>query len=153
MKHILVESIDKETVIIGFINSSNELEYTIYKAFDGGVIDSDNTDLGSLLAAEEGLTDYIDYDLVMKQYKVGDFVTFYEGFEIAGDFVAHLDNEWEKAYKTCDVTKQMLEELDMWEDNQIASIDEDGDFKFEDFGYTWPIEVIKGLAEDQRKED
>jgi hypothetical protein len=87
------------------------------------------------------------------EYKEGDFVTFYESFEIVGDFIDDLDDDFEVPFANCDVTKPMLEELDNWEDNQIASIDEDGDFKFEDFPYTWPIEVIKGLAEDQRLEE
>lgn len=86
-------------------------------------------------------------------YKVGDFVTFYESFEIAEDYLDELDDDFEVAFKTCDVTKEMLEELDAWEDNQIKSIDEDGDIKFEDIPYTWPVDVIRDLAEDQRLED
>lgn len=83
-------------------------------------------------------------------YKVGDFVTFYESFEIAEDYISNLPEDWELAFSTCDITKPMLSELDKWEDNQIASIDEDGDIKFEDIPWTWPVEVIKGLSKDQR---
>ena len=31
-----------DTTVVGFINSNNELEYTTYKAFDGGIIELDN---------------------------------------------------------------------------------------------------------------
>ena len=89
----------------------------------------------------------------MSTYKVGDFVTFMESYEIAGDYLDNLEDDFEIPFKTCDVTKSMLEELDQWEDNQIDSIDEDGDFKFEDFPYTWPIEVIKGLSANQREDN
>jgi hypothetical protein len=46
-----------DTVVVGFINSSNELEYTEYKAYDGGFIELDSTktytkeDLIKLLAS------------------------------------------------------------------------------------------------------
>lgn len=84
----------------------------------------------------------------MATYNVGDFVTFYESFEIAGDFIENLpdDPEWELPFSTCDINKEMLIELDKWFDNQIASIDEEGDYKFEDFPYTWPEEIIKGCS-------
>jgi len=82
----------------------------------------------------------------MAKYKVGDFVSFYESFEIAGKYLDDLPDDWEEAYATCDVNKSMLEELDTWEDNQIASIDEDGDYEFEDIPWTWPKAVIKGYA-------
>ena len=63
-----------------------------------------------------------------------------------------MDEEGDYPFEFCDVTPHMLEMIDEWEDNQIASIDEDGDYKFEDFPYTWPKEVIRGLADDQREE-
>ncbi len=88
--------------------------------------------------------------IISKTYKVGDFVTFYKSFEIAGEHLHNLDDDWEAPFANCDVLKEMLVELDKWDDNQIASIDSDGDFKFKDFPYTWPIEIIKGLSEDQR---
>jgi len=31
-----------ETTVVGFINSNSELEYTEYKAYDGGFIELDN---------------------------------------------------------------------------------------------------------------
>jgi hypothetical protein len=31
-----------DTMVVGFINSSGELEYTEYKAYDGGFIELDN---------------------------------------------------------------------------------------------------------------
>ncbi|MBA3025689.1 MAG: hypothetical protein FP820_04680 [Sulfurimonas sp.] len=40
MDNIVIEADD--IVIIGFINSKSELEYTQYKAFDGGVVELDN---------------------------------------------------------------------------------------------------------------
>ncbi len=33
-----------ETAVVGFINSNLELEYTEYKAYDGGFIELDNID-------------------------------------------------------------------------------------------------------------
>ncbi|MCX6053026.1 MAG: hypothetical protein NTZ60_11035 [Campylobacterales bacterium] len=40
MDNIVIEVDD--TVIIGFINSKSELEYTQYKACDGGVVELEN---------------------------------------------------------------------------------------------------------------
>ena len=62
-------------------------------------------------------------------YKVGDFVTFYESYEIREK--ARLDENGDYVFEFCDVSEQM----------------------FEDFPWTWPIEVIRGLAEDQRRTD
>lgn len=86
-------------------------------------------------------------------YKVGDFVDLHDSSALTSETVVLLPDDFELPYKTCDVTLPMLLELNRWEDNQIASIDSDGDFKFEDIPYTWPIEVIKGLSKDQRLED
>lgn len=83
-------------------------------------------------------------------YKVGDYVTFYDSMQIKQ--MAEEDCNGDYPFESCDVTPAMLEIIDGWEDNQIASIDEDGDIKFEDFPYTWPVEVISGSAEDQREE-
>ena len=85
-------------------------------------------------------------------YKAGDFVTFYESFEIAGKYIEDMHDEEEIAFETVDVTKDMLIGLDKWYDNEIAAIDEDGDYKFEDFPWTWPVEVIKGLSDRKNNE-
>lgn len=84
-------------------------------------------------------------------YKVGDFVTFYESFEISGEFLDDMDEEAEVVFENCTVTKPMLTELDEWYDNQVASTDEYGNFEFEDFPCTWPVEVIKGHSPDYTK--
>ena len=48
---ILVASdLEPGKIIIGFKNSSGELEYTIYEAKDGGVITNPSTDLPQELA-------------------------------------------------------------------------------------------------------
>jgi len=86
---------------------------------------------------------------MMSKYKVGDFVTFYEADEIRHE-ATREDENGDYVFKTCDVSDVMLDEIDRWYDNEIASIDEDGDYKFSDFGWTWPVEVIRGMSEDQR---
>ena len=68
MKHILVTGINDDTLAIGFINSRNELEYTMYKAIDGGIVTGDKSDykddfLASLLALETVKHPYMDYTL------------------------------------------------------------------------------------------
>ena len=63
MSNILVESIDKEIIVIGFINSSGETEYTKYKAVDGGCIGDPDCAIGSVLAAETNIIEYQDYEL------------------------------------------------------------------------------------------
>ena len=45
-------------------------------------------------------------------------------------------------FKSCDVLKEMLNELYKCDTQEIESIDADGDIKFVDIGYTWPKEVI-----------
>lgn len=50
-------SYDENKVLIGFINSDGELEYTIYVAEDGGVLETSDT-----LNAFEALADSEDID-------------------------------------------------------------------------------------------
>jgi len=58
---------DEDTVVLGFINSSGEVEYTIYHRGDGGTIEiEDETNLdsiGAILAEEADITEYQDYTL------------------------------------------------------------------------------------------
>ena len=54
-------------------------------------------------------------------------------FECVGDFLS---------FNTVDVLDEMLTELYKYDTQEIESIDEDGDIKFIDMGYTWPKEVI-----------
>jgi hypothetical protein len=84
-------------------------------------------------------------------YKVGDFVTFHSKYEIMWE--SKEDENGNYPFATCDVTPDMLEELEGWYDNEIASIDDYGNIKFEDFPWTWPVEVISGLSPDQRKDN
>jgi len=66
MNNILIQSDNK--IVIGFINSNNELEYTIYKPTDGGIL-SDEHDwfsedsIAAILATEADITEYTDYTL------------------------------------------------------------------------------------------
>jgi len=58
---------NEDTVVLGFINSSGEVEYTIYHRGDGGTIEiEDETNLdsiGAILAEEADITEYQDYTL------------------------------------------------------------------------------------------
>jgi len=58
---------NEDTVVLGFINSSGEVEYTIYHRGDGGTLEvEDETNLdsiGAILAEEAGITEYQDYTL------------------------------------------------------------------------------------------
>lgn len=58
---------NEDTVVLGFINSSGEVEYTIYHRGDGGTIeieDETNIDsIGAILAEEADITEYQDYTL------------------------------------------------------------------------------------------
>lgn len=60
---ILVVDEDQQTVVIGFENSSGEIEYTTYQAIDGGVIGDPDSDIGSILASDNDITGYQDYEL------------------------------------------------------------------------------------------
>ena len=64
MEHdILVQSLDNETIVIGFTNSNGEIEYSTYTFKDGGCIGDPDSDIGAILASEAGLTEYQDYEL------------------------------------------------------------------------------------------
>ena len=68
MKNILVmdEGFKEDKIAIGVINTSGEIEYTIYHRGDGGVIDSahDTEDsVAAVMASEAGITEYQDYTL------------------------------------------------------------------------------------------
>jgi hypothetical protein len=58
---------NEDTVVLGFINSSGEVEYTIYHRGDGGTLEvEDETNLdsiGAILAKEADITEYQDYTL------------------------------------------------------------------------------------------
>ena len=58
---------NEDTVVLGFINSSGEVEYTIYHRGDGGTIEIEyetNLDsIGAILAEEADITEYQDYTL------------------------------------------------------------------------------------------
>ena len=58
---------NEDKVVLGFINSSGEVEYTIYHRGDGGTIEiEDETNLdsiGAILAEEADITEYQDYTL------------------------------------------------------------------------------------------
>jgi len=66
---------NEDTVVLGFINSSGEVEYTIYHRDDGGTLevgdggtleveDETNIDsIGAILAEEAGITKYQYYPL------------------------------------------------------------------------------------------
>ena len=131
-------------------NSREEAINQVLKLHEDG-----NLDMSDMYASDhmdssisENTDDWI-VDVEYPLYNVGDMVTFYESFEIAGEYITEeTDDEFEKPFRTCAVNKAMLLELDKWQDNEIESIDEDGDIKFVDFGWTWPVEVIKGISND-----
>ena len=63
---ILTIDADREKVVIGFINSDGDLEYTIFKEVDGGTLEVSKEDpnyLGNLLAYEASMSSYSDYTL------------------------------------------------------------------------------------------
>ena len=64
---MLVYSYSEDRVVLGFTNSSGEVEYTIYHRGDGGTLEvEDETNLdsiGAVLAEEAGITEYQDYTL------------------------------------------------------------------------------------------
>jgi len=59
---ILVKDLDGDNVIIGFINSEGNTEYTIYRAIDGGSFDME-TSLEGSLADIAGFTEYQTFNL------------------------------------------------------------------------------------------
>jgi hypothetical protein len=64
---VVDQGMSEDTVVLGFINSSGEVEYTIYHRGDGGTLEvEDETNLdsiGAVLAEEAGITEYQDYTL------------------------------------------------------------------------------------------
>ena len=64
---VVDKGMSEDTVVLGFINSSGEVEYTIYHRGDGGTLEvEDETNLdsiGAILAEEAGITEYQDYTL------------------------------------------------------------------------------------------
>ena len=65
MKHDILITDHAEQVAIAFENSSGELEYSLYKLVDGGVIGSpaEEADKSAIVASEVNMTDYQDYEL------------------------------------------------------------------------------------------
>jgi len=64
---VVEQGMSEDTVVLGFINDSGEVEYTIYHRGDGGTLEvEDETNLdsiGAILAEEAGITEYQDYTL------------------------------------------------------------------------------------------
>ena len=63
-KDLILIDINMRQITWGFINSNGEIEYTIYKSTDGGVLDGDpDSDIGAILANETGIVEYQEYEL------------------------------------------------------------------------------------------
>ena len=64
---VVDQGMNEDTVVLGFINDSGDVEYTIYHRGDGGTLEvEDETNLdsiGAILAEEAGIIDYQDYTL------------------------------------------------------------------------------------------
>lgn len=66
MSDVLVLSTDNDKLAIGFENSEGDIEYTIFVAQDGGVLEEPPTQgdiLGSILSVEADIEEYQDYYL------------------------------------------------------------------------------------------
>ena len=64
---VRAENFSEDAVVIGFMNSNNELEYTTYQRVDGGIVQcaqpSDLKELGQFTAEAEGVEEYSTYHL------------------------------------------------------------------------------------------
>jgi len=61
---VLIVSEDQDTVIIAFENSDGDIEYTEYTVCDGGIIiDPPDSDISAIIASDNGITEYQDYEL------------------------------------------------------------------------------------------
>lgn len=65
MNNILVKDLFKNKIVLGNIRTDGIIEYTVYKPVKSGIIDSDNSDTGSTIAAETDIVQYMDYELKM----------------------------------------------------------------------------------------
>lgn len=76
-------------------------------------------------------------------------VRLVEPFELVETFDWRDDPDFKIAFKTCDITYDMLIELEKWDTQDIYSIDENGDIKFYDFEGTWPKETCRHIVDNE----
>ena len=102
MQEVLIRTDDE--VVIGFRNSNGDVEYTTYRAEDGGVIDSECSDLGGILADNSDITEYDEYILVnpitcindaaLKETMIEDFQNYSECSEDEAKAMVEENGEW-----------------------------------------------------------
>lgn len=76
-------------------------------------------------------------------FKQDDRIVLVEPFQLIGNKEPDYNGDYN--FETCNVTPEMLEELEGW-------ADEDGDLKFYDFPWTWPVKVISHLYKEPNKQ-